>query len=98
MNVSLTPELEKFVEKQVASQRYQTASEVVRHALRQMQDEEEVRTAEVEAIRKGLTAAERQIDQGQFVELRSADEKLQFLENIRRRGRERLAKHHRRSA
>ncbi len=34
MNVSLTPELEKYVAKQVKSGLYQTASEVVRDALR----------------------------------------------------------------
>ena len=34
MNVSLTPELEKLVEEKVRSGLYQTASEVVREALR----------------------------------------------------------------
>jgi antitoxin ParD1/3/4 len=36
-NVSLTPELEAFVDGQVASGRYQTASEVVRAGLRLLQ-------------------------------------------------------------
>lgn len=36
-NVSLTPELEAFVDSQVASGRYQTASEVVRAGLRLLQ-------------------------------------------------------------
>jgi putative addiction module CopG family antidote len=35
MNVSLTPELEKYVAQQVKGGLYQTASEVVRAALRQ---------------------------------------------------------------
>jgi antitoxin ParD1/3/4 len=39
-NVSLTPELEAFVDGQVASGRYQTASEVVRAGLRLLQTEE----------------------------------------------------------
>jgi antitoxin ParD1/3/4 len=34
MNVSLTPELEKFVQSRVASGLFQTASEVVREGLR----------------------------------------------------------------
>lgn len=34
LNVSLTPELERFIAARVASGRYQTASEVVRAALR----------------------------------------------------------------
>ncbi len=34
MNVSLTPELEKFIDKQVRTGLYQTSSEVVRDGLR----------------------------------------------------------------
>ena len=40
MNVSLTPELERFVAEMVASGRYRTASEVVRAALRLLEKEE----------------------------------------------------------
>jgi antitoxin ParD1/3/4 len=36
MNVSLTPELEKFVKKEVDTGLYQTASEVVRAGLRRL--------------------------------------------------------------
>jgi antitoxin ParD1/3/4 len=41
MNVSLTPELEKFVEKEVQSGLYQTASEVVRAGLRRLKDDQD---------------------------------------------------------
>jgi putative addiction module CopG family antidote len=40
MNVSLTPELERFVAGRVASGRYQNNSEVVRAALRLLQVQE----------------------------------------------------------
>jgi putative addiction module CopG family antidote len=40
MNVSLTPELERSVADRVASGRYRTASEVVRAALRLLDEEE----------------------------------------------------------
>jgi antitoxin ParD1/3/4 len=40
MNVSLTPELERYVQKKVESGRYTSASEVVREALRSLQDQE----------------------------------------------------------
>jgi antitoxin ParD1/3/4 len=43
MNVSLTPELEKFVAKEVGSGLYQTASEVVRAGLRRLKEENETR-------------------------------------------------------
>ncbi len=38
MNVSLTPELEQLVQEKVASGLYQTASEVVRDALRLLKE------------------------------------------------------------
>ena len=52
LNVSLTPELEEFVEKRVATGRYQTASEVVREGLRLL----ELRDREREEAFKSLKA------------------------------------------
>ena len=43
MNVSLAPELERFVVATVASGRYRSASEVVRAALRLLEKEEQKR-------------------------------------------------------
>ena len=43
MNVSLAPELERFVAETVASGRYRSASEVVRAALRLLEREEQKR-------------------------------------------------------
>ena len=40
MNVSLTPELEAFVQETVATGQYTSASEVVRASLRRFQEEE----------------------------------------------------------
>jgi len=62
-NVSLTPELDKFVEAQLASGRYQSASEVFREGLRLLQEREEQRKAALDEVRKkvreGLDAAKR---------------------------------------
>jgi antitoxin ParD1/3/4 len=49
MNVSLTPELEKFVSKEVDSGLYQTASEVVRAGLRLLKEEREARAGRLPA-------------------------------------------------
>jgi antitoxin ParD1/3/4 len=50
MNVSLTPELEKLVNEKVRSGLYQTASEVVRDALRLLkQRDDDVRRADQRA-------------------------------------------------
>jgi antitoxin ParD1/3/4 len=43
MNVSLTPELERLVNEKVESGLYQTASEVVREALRLLMERDQVR-------------------------------------------------------
>ncbi len=43
MNISLTPDLEKFVEKEVESGLYQTASEVIRAGLRRLKEDQPVR-------------------------------------------------------
>jgi antitoxin ParD1/3/4 len=56
MNVSLTPELEKFVAREVDSGLYQTASEVVRAGLRRLKVEREVRRMRSPATREELEA------------------------------------------
>jgi len=53
LNVSLTPELERFITFRVASGRYQTASEVVRAGLRLLEQSE---LREAEATRSGAAA------------------------------------------
>ena len=40
MNISLTPELESFIHAQVSTGRFASASEVVRHALRLVEEED----------------------------------------------------------
>jgi len=47
MNVSLTPELEKFVEQEVNSGLYQTASEVIRAGLRRLKEDQDVHLPKV---------------------------------------------------
>ena len=49
MNVSLTPELDNFVASKVGSGRYNSASEVVREALRLLEDHDRTRAAQLAA-------------------------------------------------
>jgi antitoxin ParD1/3/4 len=51
-NISLTPELTAFVESRVASGRYQTASEVVREALRLLEQREAQRISSIADLRR----------------------------------------------
>src|SRR5262245_37752921 len=58
LNVSLTPHLEAFIHQTVTSGRYQSASEVVRTALRLLEEREREREAKLDWLRheiqKGL--------------------------------------------
>jgi putative addiction module CopG family antidote len=57
MNVSLTPELEKFVDGKVESGLYNNASEVVREGLRLLQERDENRLKWREQIERGWLEA-----------------------------------------
>ena len=59
MNVSLTPELEKFVDGKVESGLYNNASEVVREGLRLLKEHDEIRVKWREQIERGWLHAER---------------------------------------
>ena len=52
MNVSLTPELEQFVQSKVENGRYNSASEVVREALRLLEEHEKMRTTQLAEFNK----------------------------------------------
>jgi len=54
MNVSLTPELEKLVERKVKTGRYQTASEVIREALRALEERDQVAALRLRELRKEI--------------------------------------------
>jgi len=54
LNVSLTPHLEAFVHETVSSGRYQSASEVVRTALRLLQERETERQAKLDGLRQEI--------------------------------------------
>jgi antitoxin ParD1/3/4 len=54
MNVSLTPELEKLVSRKVKTGRYQTASEVVREALRALEERDQVAALRLHELRKDI--------------------------------------------
>ena len=54
MNVSLTPELEKLVTRKVKTGRYQTASEVVREALRALEERDQVAALRLVELRKEI--------------------------------------------
>jgi antitoxin ParD1/3/4 len=54
MNVNLTPELETLVRRKVASGLYGSASEVVREALRLMDEQDQMRAVRLEQLRQDV--------------------------------------------
>ena len=56
MNISLTSELESMIHHKVASGRYTSASEVVREALRLMDERDQVFILQKDEIRRKITA------------------------------------------
>lgn len=56
MNVNLTPDLEQLVHTKVQTGRYNSASEVVREALRLMEEHHQVETMQKAEIRQKLDA------------------------------------------
>jgi antitoxin ParD1/3/4 len=58
MNVSLTPELEKFVDGKVESGLYNNASEVVREGLRLLKEHDELRKKYAAQIERGWQEAQ----------------------------------------
>jgi putative addiction module CopG family antidote len=58
MNISLTPELEKFVAAKVESGLYNNASEVVREGLRLLKEHDEIRLKWREQIERGWLQAQ----------------------------------------
>ena len=65
MNVNLTPQLEDLVRSKIASGLHTSASEVVREALRLMDEQDRLREAKLEqlrsAVRQGLASGPSEI-------------------------------------
>lgn len=83
MNVSLTNELETFVDGLVASGMYYSASEVVRDGLRLLKEKEETKSAKFLELRRDILIGYEQAKRG---ESRPLD-----VEAIKAEGRRRLA-------
>jgi antitoxin ParD1/3/4 len=79
VNISLTPELNAFLQARVSSGRYQTASEVVREALRLLERQESDRE---EAFLHLKAKLERGAGQGERGELLDGDEVFDELREM----------------
>jgi antitoxin ParD1/3/4 len=69
MNVSLTPELEQLIHKKVETGLYLSASEVVREALRLLEERDKLQALRFEELRKEIQIGIDQADRGEVAPL-----------------------------
>ncbi len=79
VNISLTPELDAFLQSRVKSGRCQTTSEVVREALRLLQNQGKEREVGLKQLKGKLQRGASQAERG---ELLKADEVFQELRQL----------------
>ncbi len=81
MNVSLTPELEQLIEERVKSGLYNSASEVVREALRLLMERDQIRQIKLEELRRQIQIGIDASDHGEVVTENEAMERLKQRRN-----------------
>ena len=84
MNVSLTPELEQLVNDKVKSGLYNSASEVVREALRLLKEQDALKAYRLEELRREIAVGMEQANRGEVAPL--------DMEAIKAEGRRRLGR------
>ena len=77
MNVSLTPELERLIHERVSSGRYHSASEVVREALRLLEERDELRRLRLAELRAKVAAGLASLDRGETTDGESLFDELE---------------------
>jgi len=82
MNVSLTPELDKWITQKVASGLYRSSSEVIREGLRLLMAKEAQQQAMIAELRNDLLIGIAQLDSGSSREM---DEQL--LRSLKKKAR-----------
>lgn len=65
MNVSLTPQLESFVKQKVAAGMYNSVSEVMREALRLLEERDALKSVKMEALRRDVHEGLSELDRGE---------------------------------
>ena len=86
MNVSLTPELDSYVQEKVKSGRYSSASEVVREALRLLEDHEKARATQLAGFRFEVDRRLASLNRGEGVDGEAAFARIR-QKSVQRRAR-----------
>jgi len=81
-NINLTEHFDHFVERQVSSGRYGNASEIVREALRLLEEQEQEGQAKLKLLRRAAKQGFAEIDQGMGIVLTGRKAIKQFITAI----------------
>lgn len=81
-NINLTEHFNDFVEHQISSGRYSNASEIVREALRLLEEHEQEREAKLKALRQAAKQGFDEIDQGKGIVLKGKKAIRRFITEI----------------
>jgi antitoxin ParD1/3/4 len=92
MNVSLTPELENFVNEKVKSGLYNSASEVLRESLRLLKERDMLKEIQRNELRREIMLGVNQIRNGEYTSINSQQELESFTENLISEARRKYAK------
>ncbi|MBL4868699.1 MAG: type II toxin-antitoxin system ParD family antitoxin [Pseudomonadales bacterium] len=65
MNISLTPQLERYVKQKVDTGMYNSVSEVMREALRLLEERDALKEIKMEALRRDIKAGIDELDRGE---------------------------------
>lgn len=87
VNVSITPELDSFLQNRVKSGRYQTTSEVVREALRLLERQEQEREETLKQLKAKLDRGAGQAERGEVIDGDEVFDELREMIEERRRSR-----------
>jgi len=91
-NINLTEHFDHFVQRQVSSGRYSNASEIVREALRLLEEQEQERQVKLKALRQAAKHGFDEIDQGKGIVLKGKKAVKQFISEIEAEVRSKAAK------
>jgi antitoxin ParD1/3/4 len=91
-NINLTEHLDRFVEHRVSSGRYSNASEIVRDALRLLEEQEQEREAKLKGLRRAAKQGFDEIDQGKGIVLKGKKAIRRLITDIEAEVRTKAAK------
>lgn len=76
MNISLTPELERFVQDKVSSGMYTSASEVVRESLRLLHTHDDLQAQRIKQLNQAIDVGMQQLNSGKKIPARESFDRM----------------------